>query len=504
MHFPDPESPTKKEAVWRKRSELLMVVISLLLLFLRPLNLVISHLSLPCERWGDYSFLAIDILLAAGGELFSGPYSRFHFRHPLPTASYLHALGGFFFGYSYRVYDLVQIVLNFLSLGVGCYGIWRFLGGVRLQLLYLGFIALLLPASRVEVLADMWGPSAILCPLLGFFPCVYLLITGRNVFLLPSVLTALLAASNHLSGAIMVVPFLAWGLFSVAYKRRIWIRSERLCGYTSLFCLVASFTLPLYELYTYGRKSNLWSLFTFLFVRPSRHPNTIQEIFDGLSDSFEPFFPSIPFIVGIIGISVLLIVANSRSVFGRYGLFIVGAWLFLALVSFQIEGPLRPYLFWNHIVLLVHLLVAASGIVISWINFQSRRVLDALFQITLLGLVVFRSNALDVRHCSSIAGEAEHAFRAMVPESEKLIGFGFPHPKSGGRLGPIILEAMERNVPFCTIQDKRYLLGHSAQCKEPHSVEVRIEGVPKGKTDRLCPGTRYELSFGTFAVCEGY
>lgn len=125
-------------------------------------------------RLGDYPVVALQALAAERFELLLGPYSRFRFHHPGPFLSYLHAAGNIFFSALPSLYgrlDLTQFLINSVNILGGLWMLRRIVGHSLLLPLAAWLLFTLLPNVKPSVIADIWGPSTLICPLFAFVLC---------------------------------------------------------------------------------------------------------------------------------------------------------------------------------------------------------------------------------------------------------------------------------------------------------------------------------------------
>ncbi len=163
--------------------------LALVALFLGPVLFLVIYAVRAWSSWnteitrlGDYPVVALQALAAERFELFLGPYSRFRFHHPGPLLSYLHAVGDLLFGFVPSLYgrlDMAQFLVNSVSILGGLWALWRLIGSSLLIPIAACLLLMLMPNVKPSVLADIWGPSTLICPLFALVLCAADLARGR-------------------------------------------------------------------------------------------------------------------------------------------------------------------------------------------------------------------------------------------------------------------------------------------------------------------------------------
>ena len=238
-----------------------------------------SALETLCEGTGDYSLLLLEIEKATRLEALTGPYSRFHMRHPAPSASYLLAAITKFFaptGSARGAASLAQLLVNSLLLCAAVAALVRLRGQIiySLAVFYL-FISLFM-TLRPEGLHDIWGPSQVVIPVFCFLCSAPLIIQRRLEWSFWFVASAVLALSSHLGTVAIVAPVLvmcALGVPRTKIDRREKSILSTLSIVAAILCSLAALTPPAIDALT-NNGGNLRQLITFLASSPTSEKAT--------------------------------------------------------------------------------------------------------------------------------------------------------------------------------------------------------------------------------------
>ncbi len=227
-----------------------------------------------CPQSGDYALLALSVEQAKDGIVFSGPYSRFEFNHPLPTYFYIYALLEpyvWFSQYWMSKYQLISFLINSFCI-LASLIIFKRLTKKNSYCLIL-LVAVICCFLRTYFIGS-WGPSTLPAPLLLLaisFPA--LIIYGQGY--LPIVtISSIFVSSNHLIGAMIAVVFFVWGLIHYLFKRNynfVWSRSILL----SITLILVSTAPLVLDLIINQDNSNPLKVWNYLSL--NQHSNSFQD-----------------------------------------------------------------------------------------------------------------------------------------------------------------------------------------------------------------------------------
>lgn len=231
------------------------------------------HILALCEGSGDYALALLEIEKASRLEALTGPYSRFHVRHPAPSLFYLLAAlsKGLHLPGSVRgAVSLAQLLLNTVLLCAATAAIVRSGATIRWSLFTFYLFAFLFSATRPEALYDIWGPSALVAPIFCFMCVAPLVAQGHFQWTFWLVGSAALALSSHM-GTVAVI-----GPVSLLVAASLWSRCATLPTRTPLstastaaaaLCAAAALLPPAADAWRHGG-GNLLRVVQFLASSP--------------------------------------------------------------------------------------------------------------------------------------------------------------------------------------------------------------------------------------------
>lgn len=189
-----------------------------------------------CEGSGDYVLGLLDIEKASRFEAYAGPYSRFRVRHPSPTLSYLLAgltKGLHLSGSARGSVSLAQLVINTVLLCAATVAMVR--SGVTVFWALVTFYVFVFLCSMTlpGVLADIWGPCAVVAPVFCFLCVVPLIARGAFEWTFWLVVSGCLALSSHMGTVAVVCPV------SLLVVASLWCRRRQLPARTRLAAVSA-------------------------------------------------------------------------------------------------------------------------------------------------------------------------------------------------------------------------------------------------------------------------
>ncbi len=176
-----------------------------------------------CEGSGDYVLGLLDIEKASRFEAYSGPYSRFRVRHPSPTLSYLLAALTKWLhlpGSARGSVSLAQLIINSVLLSAATAAMIRSGVTVFWALVTFYLFVFLCSVTLPGVLADIWGPSAVVAPIFCFLCVAPLVARGAFEWIFWFVVSGGLALSSHMGTVAVVCPVSLLVVASLWSRRR--------------------------------------------------------------------------------------------------------------------------------------------------------------------------------------------------------------------------------------------------------------------------------------------
>lgn len=198
-----------------------VVLVGVVLFFFSYFALQFELLADACPRAGDFALISLEVEYAKTWSALTGPYSRFNFRHPGPIYFYFYAMGETFFWFISSIrgqHLLTQLVLNASCIIAASWIFIRFLGAKAGLILFLAVLVCFGSAEK-RVFYELWGPTAIVAPVLLFASALAPFATGRLAYTPLVAIASSLAVQNHLGAVAVVIPMLTIGMFLAIYNR---------------------------------------------------------------------------------------------------------------------------------------------------------------------------------------------------------------------------------------------------------------------------------------------
>jgi hypothetical protein len=313
--------------------------------------------SFACDHVGDYAVIALSVEKAQEWSAFVGPYSRNRFFHPGPIFFYLYAAGDAvlnMFPSGFPRFAVTQAIINFTLLIATRFVVASVLGAPVLSWVFVFGVFPLFALVTPGFMAELWGPTTLLTPMLLFFSSAVGLALGRMVLALPFALSASLMLSNHVGALPLIVVI---GSVTLASFLRCWLNGKVVRSQadglallaTAIVCVGASFP-PLYEALTNPGFGNIGGIARFIAFKGGTH--SLAEAISYLS-----YFADSPLRVlsgnlsshGWVSLMLLFIapaVFHARDGSGALSLlrvFLLLAYLVSILGAMRITGPLYPF-----------------------------------------------------------------------------------------------------------------------------------------------------------------
>ena len=170
---------------------------------------VTARVTAPIVTDSDLAVSQVYVELAAKGELWLGPYSRFGWHHPGPMLFYLIAPFYVWAGHQAAVMFSVALVINIGAIGLIGVVAWRESGRVLAASLVTGLLVL---SWRAEpFLASPWNAHVAILPALAALVLAAAVMTGSTGWLPCLAVAASLAVQSHVGFAptLLIISFAA-------------------------------------------------------------------------------------------------------------------------------------------------------------------------------------------------------------------------------------------------------------------------------------------------------
>lgn len=429
-----------------------------------------------CLPFGDYPVIALDIDLASSFSLFTGPYSRFKFRHPGPALAYYHAaLSGLFSAATgstwYAAHLQAQLALNLAFLAGAASVVFAHLGRAGYSVLFIIAVLWSLPSAKAAVLTDVWGPSAIMVPTGAFLVSAASVASGRLRHSWLAALSAGLVLSTHIGTGVYVIP--------VSLAALLWgVRASQSSG--SPRCAAALLPAgavvsvlawpPLYEAWTTPRGGNL-ALIVRFFGRGRETGHSVAEALEFTAGYLSPIRGGVGgtawSIAAALALFALPPVFESDTFLRRLWALTAAAAVLLVLGATRIEGRLHPYLLWH-----AYVVFAVAWFVL--LACTARRLLPALstggageavFCVTALAAAVLLLPARFGVESGACPDGPEAIVRTLRGDGTTLLGVTPASRSDWDLMAKIVLYGRRASLPVCVPRRWRFMFGARATCE---------------------------------------